>query len=98
MLSKLSNNNKVKEYFSGNKNDNILFGPSFINQNNQICSQKCCFTGWKTDVQLTDNNVKDSDVGTKYFTSNINCNNGVQDTGCLCIDTKIPIKNKECNI
>jgi len=49
-----------------------------------ICSKKCCFSGWPNSVEINDNIVDINDIGTKYKTSNLNCNNGINDTGCIC--------------
>lgn len=50
-----------------------------------VCSKKCCFTGWPNSVPINDDRVKDSDIGTKFSTSNMNCNDGINDTGCICV-------------
>lgn len=44
-----------------------------------ICSKNCCATEWKKD-----NVVNDGVDGTKYQASNLNCNDGSRDTGCIC--------------
>ena len=50
------------------------------------CSKNCCATQWNTPVNVTENSkVNQSDIGTKYFTSNITCNDGIVNTGCVCL-------------
>ena len=51
-----------------------------------ICSKNCCATQWNIPINLTENSkVNPADIGKKYFTSNITCNNGILNTGCLCL-------------
>jgi len=51
-----------------------------------VCSKNCCTTQWPVPIDLTENsNVKLNDIGTKYITSNMTCNNGVTNTGCVCL-------------
>lgn len=50
-----------------------------------ICSKKCCSTTWRSPVEIKDNRINDKDIGTKYTSSNINCNDGIRDTGCICV-------------
>ena len=44
-----------------------------------VCSKNCCFTGWKNDVE-----VNDGVDGSKYTASNLTCNDGNRNTGCVC--------------
>jgi len=54
-----------------------------------VCSKNCCTTQWPVPIDLTeDSNVKLNEVGTKYFTTNMTCNNGVTNTGCVCLTDK----------
>ena len=54
-----------------------------------VCSKNCCATQWPVPIDLTeDSKVKLNEVGTKYFTSNMTCNNGVTNTGCVCLTDK----------
>jgi hypothetical protein len=50
-----------------------------------ICSKKCCATQWPTSVEIDDNRVNNSDIGKKLLTSNIQCNDGLYNTGCVCV-------------
>ena len=51
-----------------------------------VCSKQCCATGWPVPINLKERSgVNQSDVGTKYSTSNLTCNNGVMNTGCVCL-------------
>jgi hypothetical protein len=64
-----------------------------------VCSKNCCSTQWKTHIDVTEGSkVKSTDVGPgkKYLTSNMTCNNGVINTGCVCIsdETKKMFNNR----
>ncbi len=50
-----------------------------------ICSKKCCATQWPTAVEIEDNQINSNDIGKKFLTSNIQCNDGVTSTGCICV-------------
>ena len=69
-----------------NENANMFefFNPN-INTLTNTCSPLCCYSGWPNTIIVKDkyNNLVQSDIGSKYTTSNYTCNNGVQ-TGCLC--------------
>lgn len=94
LLNKINKNKCSKEAFA-DKLENVKFGPN----NNTMCSQKCCFTGWHNNVIIKDDNIDTKDIGTKYLTSNFNCNNGINNTGCLCMPTAdIKPKLRECNL
>ena len=46
-----------------------------------ICSKKCCSTQWPN----TTNNSIDPNIDmNKYLPTNLNCNDGIHDTGCIC--------------
>ena len=64
-----------------------------------VCSKNCCSTQWKTPIDVTERSkVKSIDVGPgkTYLTSNMTCNNGIIDTGCVCIsdETKKMFNNR----
>jgi len=79
--------NVINENFSNLTNDKIL-------PNLGICSKKCCpnYYQSKSLPIVVDDRIKDSDIGTKYVTSNMSCSDGVKDKGCVCIN-----KNMENN-
>lgn len=58
--------------------------------NYSMCSKSCCgntTSNWPTPVHLqADDFVTKS--GKKFVASNYTCNNGWQDTGCLCLEDK----------
>lgn len=59
-----------------------LFTPSY---NLGVCSKNCCSTQWPIPIDVTEDSgisIKDAQ---KYLTSNITCNNGVTNTGCVCL-------------
>lgn len=47
-----------------------------------ICSKKCCSTQWPTskNTQIIDSRINEND----YLPTNLNCNDGINDTGCIC--------------
>jgi hypothetical protein len=50
------------------------------------CSKNCCATQWPVPINLTENSrINPRLIGKKYFRSNLTCNNGVIDTGCVCL-------------
>lgn len=50
-----------------------------------ICSKKCCATQWPTPVDINDDRINNNDIRIKYTTSNIQCNDGLNNTGCICV-------------
>lgn len=54
-----------------------------------VCSKNCCATQWNTPVNVKEKSRVDlKDIGKKYSTSNLTCNNGIIDTGCVCLNDK----------
>jgi len=50
------------------------------------CSKNCCATQWNVPINLNEKSkVTPADIGKKYFTSNLTCNNGILNTGCVCL-------------
>ena len=51
-----------------------------------VCSKNCCATQWPVPINLTEKSRVDPTlIGKKYFRSNLTCNNGVINTGCVCL-------------
>lgn len=53
-----------------------------------VCSKNCCATQWPVPINLTEKSKVTPDMvgkNKKYSTSNLTCNNGVINTGCLCL-------------
>jgi hypothetical protein len=79
---------KNSEYFDNKKLVNKIIptvkpDPTY---NIGVCSKNCCATQWTTPINLTENSkVNPADIGKKYFTSNLTCNNGILNTGCVCL-------------
>lgn len=71
------------EFFQENGFTTESIGYGLNNIGSNVCSKLCCFSGWPNSVIINDNDVSQSDIGTKYNTSNYNCNNGFT-TGCIC--------------
>jgi hypothetical protein len=77
------NNNKYSEEFYNNyfdlKNDT---SNSISNIENIVCSKDCCSTQWPISDKI---HVKDPRINmNEYLPTNLNCNNGINDTGCVC--------------
>ena len=52
-----------------------------------ICSKKCC-PDYYNDT-IVDERIKEGDIGNKYLTTSYSCNDGVRNTGCVCLNKKI---------
>jgi len=79
----ISHFNKKKEYFKNNKT--YTFDDESYNLG--VCSKQCCATQWPVPINLTEKSKITHDmVGKKYYTSNLTCNNGVINTGCVCLN------------
>jgi hypothetical protein len=51
-----------------------------------VCSKNCCATQWPVPMDITERSKIDKKlVGTEYSSSSMTCNNGVIDTGCVCL-------------
>ncbi len=56
-----------------------------------VCSKNCCTTQWPVPINLTEKSKVTPDMvgkNKKYSRSNLTCNNGVINTGCLCLTKK----------
>ena len=52
-----------------------------------ICSKKCC-------PDYYNNNIKDSRVNkNKYLTTSFSCNDGIRDSGCVCLNKNLSNTN-----
>ncbi len=69
------------ENFSDLNNDNKVL--SSIG----ICSQKCCPDYYYNNIK--DDRIKDGDIGEKYLTTSFSCNDGVRNSGCVCLNKKL---------
>ena len=74
-------NNRSDEEFNNNyfnlKNDTDIG----YNMEKIICSKKCCSTDWPNN---TNNSIDPKIDMNKYLPTNLNCNDGIHDTGCIC--------------
>jgi hypothetical protein len=85
----LNKNNKLKTNTKSDKK--IFIEPILSSYNIGTCSKNCCATQWPVPIDFTERSgVKKSDVGygKKYTASNLTCNNGVRNTGCVCLTDK----------
>jgi hypothetical protein len=76
-----NNQKKYSEEFYNNyfdlKNDTPM-----TNNEEIICSKDCCSTQWPISENI---HVKDKKIDmNEYLPTNLNCNNGINDTGCIC--------------
>jgi len=78
-----NNNNKYSEEFYNSyfdlKNDT---SKSISHIEKIVCSKDCCSTQWPISDKI---HVKDPKINMEeYLPTNLNCNNGIYDTGCVC--------------
>ena len=78
-----NNNYKYSEEFYNNyfhlENDT---SKSISNIENIVCSKDCCSTQWPISEKIQ---IKDPKINMEeYLPTNLNCNNGINDTGCIC--------------
>jgi hypothetical protein len=75
------NYKKYSEDFYNNyfdlKNDT---SNSISNIENIVCSKDCCSTQWPVSEKIQDPKINMEE----YLPTNLNCNNGINDTGCIC--------------
>jgi hypothetical protein len=56
--------------------------PMGYNMDKIICSKNCCSTQWPTSISTR---IKDPKIDmNEYLPTNLNCNDGINDTGCIC--------------
>jgi hypothetical protein len=78
-----NNYNYNEEFYNNNKyydleNDK----PMNYNMEKIVCSKSCCSTQWPTSESTY---VKDPKIDmNEYLPTNLNCNDGINDTGCIC--------------
>lgn len=78
--------NKPMDFNNASFGDNYFIdvGEVGTSLSNAMCSKSCCSPQYPLPFSLpTDKMVCNS--GEKYVSSGITCNNGWQDTGCLCM-------------
>ena len=76
-----NNQNNYSEDFYNNyfnlNNDTPMNNNDII-----VCSKNCCSTQWPISDKIQ---VKDQKIDMdEYLPTNLNCNNGINDTGCIC--------------
>lgn len=57
----------------------------YFSYNLGVCSSNCCATQWNIPNNLKSNDNIDPDNNPKYIRANMSCNNGVNNTGCVCL-------------
>jgi hypothetical protein len=98
IFNKFNYNNS--EYFDINKEKKHLKNISTSKYNHSnitkaktynlgVCSKNCCATQWPVPIDITEKSKIDQKlIGEKYFRSNMTCNNGIINTGCVCLSKK----------
>jgi hypothetical protein len=76
------NTYEYTEEFNKNYFDLKYDTPMDYNMEKMVCSKSCCSTQWPTSGSTQVNDPK-IDMN-EYLTTNINCNDGIHDTGCIC--------------
>lgn len=49
------------------------------------CSKNCCSTQWPIPIDVTETSGLTLDDVKNYHTSTLTCNNGIKNTGCVCL-------------
>jgi hypothetical protein len=76
------NNNYYSEDFNNNYFDLKYDTPIGHDMEKIVCSKSCCSTQWPTSESTQ---VKDPKINmNEYLPTNLNCNDGIHDTGCIC--------------
>ncbi len=51
-----------------------------------VCSKNCCATQWQVPIDVTEKSkIKQGDIGSNLIRSNLTCNNGITNSGCVCL-------------
>ena len=51
-----------------------------------VCSKNCCSTQWQVPENIREKDKIDpNEYNSKYTTSNMTCNDGIKNTGCVCL-------------
>ena len=80
-MSKGDTREKIKEKKQISKNID-----PYNSYNLGVCSKNCCATQWPVPINLNEHShVKPEQINKIYKTSNLTCNNGVINTGCVCL-------------
>lgn len=64
-----------------NKDNTVDKSTALNGLNNNSCSVSCCSKQWPLPFKMSEDGVD----GSKYVPNNYSCNNGTQDSGCLCM-------------
>jgi hypothetical protein len=77
--------NKFYDYENFINFNNSGFTTESASTGSLVCAKSCCFSGWPSSIYMDESEfgVKPGDIGVKYKTTNIKCNNGFT-TGCVC--------------
>ncbi len=80
--SNSSNSNSNSNSSNNNYYDLKYDTPMDYNMEKIVCSKSCCSTQWPTPDTTQ---VKDTKIDmNEYLPTNLNCNDGIHDTGCVC--------------
>jgi hypothetical protein len=78
-----NNNNNTEEFYNNNNYFDLKYDtPTGHGMEKIVCSKNCCSTQWPTPESTQ---IKDPNIDMKeYLPTNLNCNDGINDTGCIC--------------
>jgi hypothetical protein len=77
------NTYEYTEEFNNNNYFDLKYDtPMNYNMEKMVCSKSCCSTQWPTSGPTQVNDPK-IDMN-EYLPTNLNCNDGIHDTGCIC--------------
>jgi hypothetical protein len=76
-------NNNIEEFYNNNNYFDLKYDtPTGHGMEKMVCSKSCCSTQWPTSVSTQ---IKDPKIDmNEYLPTNLNCNDGINDTGCIC--------------
>jgi hypothetical protein len=83
--------NTIKSSTRSNFNTSNKSINPVLTYNLGVCSKNCCTNQWPVNINVTENSrIKPEQVGKgkMYSTSNLTCNDGVNNTGCVCLTKK----------
>ena len=77
-----NNNDYNNEEFNNNYFDLKYDTPIDHDMEKIVCSKNCCSTQWPTSESTQ---IKDPKIDmNEYLPTNLNCNDGIHNTGCIC--------------
>lgn len=73
----------TEDFYNNNKYFDLKYDTTTLpNMEKIVCSKNCCSTQWPTPQPMQVEYQK-IDMN-EYLPTNLNCNDGIHDTGCMC--------------